>query len=96
MAEKIRYQYCRICPSSGHEALAMDRRESTASQETFTSLQQLDPSPIESPEEDLEKQLGELPRSVSPPKTTHLGLSGSGQHGTTYYREYLPIANEEK
>ena len=63
----------------------MDRRESTASQETFTSLQQLDPSPIESPEEDLEKQLGDSPRSVSPPKTTHLGLSGSGQHGTTYY-----------
>jgi hypothetical protein len=65
----------------------MDRRESTASQETFLSLQQLDPSPIESPVEDLEKQLGGSPRSVSPPKatSTHLGLSGSSQHGTAYY-----------
>jgi hypothetical protein len=65
--------------------LKMDRRESTASQETFVSLQQLDPSPIESPEEDLEKQLGDPPRDISPPKATHLGLSGSGQRATAYY-----------
>ncbi|KAF4626799.1 hypothetical protein G7Y89_g11355 [Cudoniella acicularis] len=53
----------------------MERRDSTASQETFVSMQQLDPSPIESPM-DLEKQLPEFP--PPPPSSSYLGLSGSG------------------
>ncbi|KAG9237644.1 hypothetical protein BJ875DRAFT_394677 [Amylocarpus encephaloides] len=59
----------------------MDRRESTESQETFVSLQQLDPSPIESPKGELEKQLPNPPPSSSPHQ---LGLSGSS-HGAAYY-----------
>jgi hypothetical protein len=62
----------------------MDRRESTASQETFISLQQLDPSPIESPEYELDKQLPELPVPSPPPRSSTLGLSGSG-HSSVYY-----------
>ncbi|TVY28525.1 hypothetical protein LHYA1_G001938 [Lachnellula hyalina] len=61
-----------------------ERRESTASEEAFF-LQQLEPSPIESPSSDAgpEKQLPDLP---SPPHS--LGLSGSG-HGVAYYQPYL-------
>ncbi|KAH8660778.1 hypothetical protein BGZ60DRAFT_492106 [Tricladium varicosporioides] len=59
----------------------MERRDSTASQDTFISLQQLEPSPIESPEEDTEKQLHSL--SSPPPRAGTLGLSGS--HGVAYY-----------
>ena len=60
----------------------MDRRESTASQDTLLSLQQLDPSPIDTP--DLEKELPELP--PAPPRSSTLGLSGGG-HSSVYYRE---------
>ncbi|RDL41564.1 Uncharacterized protein BP5553_01543 [Venustampulla echinocandica] len=62
----------------------MDRRDSTASQDTFVSLQQLDPFPVESPS-DINKQLPDLPASASPspPRSNPLGLSGS--HGTAYY-----------
>jgi hypothetical protein len=63
----------------------MDRRESTASQETFISLQQLDPSPIESPE-DLDKQLPDLPSPSYLSKPSTLGLSGAG-HSSLYYRK---------
>jgi hypothetical protein len=63
----------------------MDRRESTASQETFISLQQLDPSPIESPEYELNKQLPDLPAASPPARSSTLGLSGSG-HSSVYYR----------
>ena len=63
----------------------MDRRASTASQDTFISLQQLDPSPIDTPPE-LEKQLEDYPpSSPSPPKRSAvLGLSGGG-HSSVYY-----------
>lgn len=56
--------------------------EFTASQETLISLQQLDPSPIESPFVEEDKELA--PPAPSPPKrAATLGLSGS--HGTGYY-----------
>ncbi|KAK0105385.1 hypothetical protein ONS95_004240 [Cadophora gregata] len=62
----------------------MDRRASTASQDTFISLQQLDPSPIDTPPE-LEKQLEDYPTSTPAPKrSATLGLSGSG-HSSVYY-----------
>ena len=68
-----------------------DRRESTASQEMFISLQQLEPSPIESPSSDAapEKQLPDLP----PPHS--LGLSGSG-HGVAYYCTSPPFRSIER
>lgn len=69
----------------------MERQNSAAeaSQETLISLQQLDPSPIESPL-NLDKQLPNLPSDG--PGLHHgvgsLGLSGfSNGHGTVYYRE---------
>ncbi|KAH6705229.1 hypothetical protein BKA61DRAFT_617157 [Leptodontidium sp. MPI-SDFR-AT-0119] len=67
----------------------MDRRASTASQDTFISLQQLDPSPIDTPPE-LEKQLEDYPPSPpSAPKiSATLGLSGSG-HSSVYYCKRL-------
>src|SRR5947209_3368662 len=70
----------------------MDRRASTASQDTFISLQQLDPSPIDTPPE-LEKQLEDYPPSPpSAPKiSATLGLSGSG-HSSVYYCNY-PFMN---
>ncbi|CAG8979732.1 hypothetical protein HYALB_00011457 [Hymenoscyphus albidus] len=58
----------------------MERRDSTASQSTLFSLQQLDPSPFDSPDSEYDKQLPNLPRQSSNP----LGLSGSG-HGAAYY-----------
>ena len=63
----------------------MDRRESTASQETFVSLQQLDPSPIESPQYELNKELPELPAASPPLRSSTLGLNASG-HSSVYYR----------
>ncbi|PBP20202.1 N2,N2-dimethylguanosine tRNA methyltransferase [Diplocarpon rosae] len=60
----------------------MDRRASTASQDTFISLQQLDPSPIDTPPE-LDQQLVEDLPSL-PKSSTTLGLSGSG-HSSVYY-----------
>jgi hypothetical protein len=68
-----------------NHAVNMDRRESTASQETFISLQQLDPSPIESPE-DLDKQLPDLPSPSHLSRPSTLGLSGAG-HSSVYYRK---------
>ncbi|KAE8454499.1 hypothetical protein EG329_000122 [Mollisiaceae sp. DMI_Dod_QoI] len=59
----------------------MDRRDSTASQDTFLSLQQLDPSPIDTPPE-LEKEL--VDRPPGPPRSSTLGLSGAG-HNSVYY-----------
>ncbi|KAF8859849.1 hypothetical protein BDZ45DRAFT_589130 [Acephala macrosclerotiorum] len=59
----------------------MDRGESTASQDTLLSLQQLDPSPIDTPL-DLEKELPDLP--PAPPRSSTLGLSGGG-HSSVYY-----------
>lgn len=68
-----------------------------ASQETLISLLQLDPSPIETPPADTDKDLPPLPEeqqhddqsaSVSSVKTGtsgSVGLSGSG-HGSIYYR----------
>jgi hypothetical protein len=74
----------------------MERQNSAAeaSQETLISLQQLEPSPVESPL-NLDKQLPNLPNEVS---TRHhgvgtLGLSGfNNGHGTVYYREPLVIS----
>ncbi|KAK2624861.1 hypothetical protein QTJ16_006054 [Diplocarpon rosae] len=60
----------------------MDRRASTASQDTFISLQKLDPSPIDTPPE-LDQQLVEDLPSL-PKSSTTLGLSGSG-HSSVYY-----------
>jgi hypothetical protein len=51
-----------------------------ALQDTLISLQQIEPSPIESPI-DPEK---ELPPPAIAPRSSVLGLSGSG-HGTVYY-----------
>ncbi len=60
----------------------MDRRASTASQDTFVSLQQLDPSPIDTPPELDEEVVHE---AYSPPKSSAtLGFSGRG-HGSVYY-----------
>jgi hypothetical protein len=56
---------------------------STESQDTLLSLQQLEPSPIESPFES-EKQLPDLPPQPLARSST-LGLSGSG-YGAVYYR----------
>lgn len=69
----------------------MERQNSAAeaSQETLISLQQLDPSPIESPL-NLDKQLPNLPSDGPGPHhgVGSLGLSGfSNGHGTVYYRE---------
>lgn len=55
----------------------------TLSQETLISLQQLEPSPVESPL-DLEKQLPNLPPPAPSSRPFGLGLSGSG-HGPVYY-----------
>jgi len=81
-----------LCPLRDHQP-RMERHHpaATASQETLISLQQLDPSPIESPFEEVEKPLPDLPaadstgpaaskRSLNP----GLGLSGNG-HGSVYY-----------
>lgn len=64
------------------------RRDSTASSSTYIDLQELDPSPIDSPSDweiDLEK--GHNIPPPSPPKfgrSSTLGLSGAG-HGPVYY-----------
>jgi hypothetical protein len=64
-----------------------------ASQETFISLLQLDPAPMESPGPDTEKDLPPLPEHPlenstgsikSAGTTTSVGLSGSGR-GAIYY-----------
>lgn len=73
----------------------MDRRESTASQETFISLQQIDPSPIESPEYDVDKQLPDLPTPQPPPRSSTLGLSGSG-HSSVYYCTFVRTCIEKR
>lgn len=57
--------------------------QETLSQETLISLQQLEPSPVESPL-DLEKQLPDIPPPTPPSRPFGLGLSGSG-HGAVYY-----------
>lgn len=74
----------------------MERQNSAAesSQETLISLQQLEPSPVESPL-NLDKQLPNLPNEVSPLHhgVGTLGLSGfNNGHGTVYYREPLVIS----
>lgn len=75
----------------------MDRQNAAAaaSQETlasFISLQQLEPSPIESPL-DLEKQLPDLPTPGPISRSSTLGLSGSG-HGSVYYRNAIPFPQD--
>ncbi|OBT83093.1 hypothetical protein VE02_08591 [Pseudogymnoascus sp. 03VT05] len=67
----------------------MERQNSAAeaSQETLISLQQLEPSPVESPL-NLDKQLPNLPNEVPTPHhgVGTLGLSGfNNGHGTVYY-----------
>ncbi len=65
----------------------MDRPDlkEALSQETLISLQQLEPSPIQSPL-DLDKQLPAIPPPSPPLRSfTIPGLSGSG-HGAVYYR----------
>ncbi|KAF7909556.1 uncharacterized protein EAF01_003274 [Botrytis porri] len=59
------------------------RRDSIASDDTFVDLQQLDPSPIDSPL-DWDEKLPELPSYASFGRSSTLGLSGSG-HGAVYY-----------
>jgi hypothetical protein len=63
----------------------MDRPnlQEALSQETLISLEQLEPSPVESPL-DLEKRLPDLPLPAPSSRPFGLGLSGSG-HGTAYY-----------
>lgn len=61
------------------------RRDSVASDDTFVDLQQVDPSPIDSPL-DWDEKLPELPSYTSFGRSSTLGLSGSG-HGAVYYRE---------
>jgi hypothetical protein len=61
--------------------------EAALSQETLISLQQLDPSPIDSPL-DLDKQLPDLPPPSPPRRAATLGLGGNG-HGAVYYCKYL-------
>lgn len=73
----------------------MERQNSAAeaSQETLISLQQLDPSPVESPL-NLDKQLPNLPNEVPTPHhgVGTLGLSGfNNGHSTVYYRGPLPL-----
>jgi len=63
--------------------MEQQRHQSSASEETLISLQQLDPSPIDTPPE-VDKQLPDLPSPPHPSKSTILGLSGSG-HGVVYY-----------
>lgn len=69
-----------------------------ASQETFISLLHLDPSPMDSPNADNEKDLPPLPEEPSESSTaslkssgtaTSVGLSGTG-HGAIYYCETSP------
>jgi hypothetical protein len=64
----------------------MDRRDSTDSQDTFISLEQLDPSPIDTPpdELELEKQLPDTPPPPSLGRSHTLGLSGVGGGGHSY------------
>jgi len=72
----------------------MDRRDSTASQETFISLQQLDPSPIDTPPEELinlEKQRFDTPPPQALGRPHTLGLSGGGGHSHVYYRIFSRI-----
>lgn len=54
------------------------------SQDTLLSLEQLDPSPMDSTLE-LDKQLPDLPPPSPPSRAATLGLSGGG-HGAVYYR----------
>jgi hypothetical protein len=74
----------------------MERRDSSASDETLISLQQIDPSPIDSsapedPSSDPEKQLPDLPSSSVPRKDSNaLGLSGSG-HSAVYYCIFISL-----
>ncbi|APA11138.1 hypothetical protein sscle_07g059080 [Sclerotinia sclerotiorum 1980 UF-70] len=60
-----------------------ERRGSVASEDTFVDLQQLDPSPIDSPP-DWDEKLPQLPSHASFGRSSTLGLSGSG-HGAVYY-----------
>jgi hypothetical protein len=68
-------------------SLEMDHMNSKEAdqQENLVSLEQLEPSPIESPV-DLNQQLPDLPYKLAPKasKTSLIGLSGSG-HGAVYY-----------
>ncbi|KAA8567733.1 hypothetical protein EYC84_008204 [Monilinia fructicola] len=59
------------------------RRDSNASDDTFVDLQQLDPSPIDSPS-DWDEKLPLLPSHASFGRSSTLGLSGSGR-GAVYY-----------
>lgn len=65
----------------------MNHRDSTASHISLASLQQLDPSPIDSPYDD-EKQFldnDDTNTTPSPPaRSSTLGLSGNG-YGSVYY-----------
>ncbi|ESZ89608.1 hypothetical protein SBOR_10006 [Sclerotinia borealis F-4128] len=62
------------------------RRDSNASDDTFIDLQQLDPSPIDSPP-DWDEKLPQLPSHASFGRSSTLGLSGSG-HGAVYYQSF--------
>jgi len=65
--------------------------EFAASQDTLASLQQLDPSPIESPSYEEDKEL--VPPTPSPPtRAATLGLSGN--HGTGYYCRFSKALGE--
>lgn len=55
----------------------------SVSQDTLFSLQQLDPSPMDSTLE-LDKQVPDTP-PAPPSRASTLGLSGNG-HGPVYYR----------
>jgi hypothetical protein len=65
--------------------------QAEASQDTLIPLQQIEPSPIESPIDP--KDFPELPPPATAPKSSVLGLSGSG-HGAVYY--CMPLKADEK
>lgn len=68
----------------------MDRRFSDASTEIFSELQELEPSPIHSPEDE-EKQLPDQPVPTHRNTSSSLGLSSS-VHSSAYYCEHRLLA----
>jgi hypothetical protein len=78
-----------------------DSLRTKGSQETLASLMQLDPSPIESPRLNTEKDLPPLPEhdddlepSIKPRRQSATGVGLSGSHGAIYYR--TPLVNPPK
>lgn len=65
--------------------------QAAESEDTLASLQQLDPSPIDSPPLEADKQLPDRPRPPILTRASSLGLSGSG-HSAVYYRMSCWIA----